>query len=274
MFYVLATIAAVVLYVVGIMPNKSTEAPAPDVVQRPLAHAEIEMSGRTLPRFQPMRRSQRRSHRSSRCCQKRCKIGTSKRSAISSSRCIRRRSRTTRVHITWCAPTPISSSSRPSWHSKRPKPRPQVPRPQVPPCLHWRQQTKMTGNRCSISRDRALTRRNSKNAANQNCCAKLRAHRWSDLRLALGRSDARYDTGYLSHINIYIYIYIYTYIYIYNINIIVYVTDGITMKLASVKNLQANRYDQIVPTACPPLFYFVPVGCSRVLLCLDLQKAA
>ncbi|CAL1171886.1 unnamed protein product [Cladocopium goreaui] len=44
MFYVLATIAAVVLYVVGIMPNKATEAPAPDVVQRPLAHAEIEMS--------------------------------------------------------------------------------------------------------------------------------------------------------------------------------------------------------------------------------------
>eukprot|EP00435_Cladocopium_sp_Y103_P027677 s2533_g6.t2 len=43
MFYVLATIAAVVLYVVGIMPNKATEAPAPDVVQRPLA-AEIEMS--------------------------------------------------------------------------------------------------------------------------------------------------------------------------------------------------------------------------------------
>ena len=52
------------------------------------------------------------------------------------------------------------------------------------------------------------------------------------MRLALGRSDARYDTGYLSHINTHTH----TYIYIYDINIIFYVTDGITMKLASVKN--------------------------------------
>ena len=42
-FYVIATVAAVSLYVMGVMPNKSSEVPT-DVVQRPLPHAEIEMS--------------------------------------------------------------------------------------------------------------------------------------------------------------------------------------------------------------------------------------
>ena len=85
------------------------------------------------------------------------------------------------------------------------------------------------------------------------------AHRWrSYLRLAWGRSDARDASGYLSHINI----------------ITLTASPWNWPLWAVLRILHAIGYDQIVPKACPPLCHFVPVGCSRVLLCLDLQKAA
>ncbi|CAK8994486.1 Uncharacterized protein SCF082_LOCUS3958 [Durusdinium trenchii] len=43
-FYVIATVAAVLLYVVGVMPNRKAEAESPDLVRKPLALGEIEMS--------------------------------------------------------------------------------------------------------------------------------------------------------------------------------------------------------------------------------------